>query len=235
MTTSAPKLVLLPGLDGTGDLFNEFIVALPSGFQAITVRYPTTRSLSYAQLVPLVRDATPTSDPFVLVAESFSTPLAIQIGAEGPPNMKALVLCAGFATSPVRGWRRFLASALAPILFRLPLPAFLAKRVLAGWDAPIEFVRAVRTAISSVTATVLTDRLRSVFSCDVRTALRKVRIPILYLRARQDELVGAASLEKIRQIQPNITVADIDGPHLLLQRRPIEAFTVIENFLRQLK
>ena len=101
------------------------IAALPSGFQAITVRYPTTVSLSYAQLAPRVRDTAPTSDPFALVAESFSTPLAIQIAAEDLPNMKALVLCAGFATSPVRGWRRFLASALAPILFRLPLPTFL--------------------------------------------------------------------------------------------------------------
>src|SRR6476646_5995820 len=110
MIPTATKLVLLPGLDGTGNLFAEFIAVLPSGFQVITARYPTTGSLSYSQLAPLVRHATPTSDPFVLVAESFSTPLAIQIAAEDLPNMKALVLCAGFATSPVRGWQRFLAS-----------------------------------------------------------------------------------------------------------------------------
>jgi len=235
MIPSAPKLVLLPGLDGTGDLFNEFIAALPSGFQAITVRYPTTVSLSYAQLAPRVRDTAPTSDPFALVAESFSTPLAIQIAAEDLRNMKALVLCAGFATSPVRGWRRFLASALAPILFRLPLPDFLAERTLVGSDAPIELVRAVRKAVSSVPATVLTDRLRNILTCDVRTALSKVRIPILYLQARQDQLVDAASLEEIRRIQPTITVADIDGPHLLLQRRPMEAFNLIEKFLHHLK
>ena len=235
MIPSATTLVLLPGLDGTGDLFNGFIAVLPSGFQVITVRYPTAESLSYAQLATMVRDATPASDPFVLVAESFSTPLAIQIAAEGLPKMKALVLCAGFATSPVRGWRRFLVSALGPILVRLPLPDFLAKRFLVGSDAPIELARTVRTAISSVTATVLTDRLRNVFACDVRTAFAKVRIPILYLQARRDQLVEAASLEEIRQIQPTTTVADIDGPHLLLQRRPMEAFNAIEKFLHQHK
>jgi hypothetical protein len=71
------KLVLLPGMDGTGELFSEFAAALAGEFEIATVRYPTEQSLSYSELEGFVRAACPTSEPFVLLAESYSTPAAI--------------------------------------------------------------------------------------------------------------------------------------------------------------
>jgi hypothetical protein len=53
------------------------------------------------------------SEPFVLLAESFSTPVAIRVAAENPTNLKGLILCAGFATSPVSGLPRMLGWLLA--------------------------------------------------------------------------------------------------------------------------
>jgi hypothetical protein len=38
VSNARPKLVLLPGMDGTGNLFTEFIEALPSGIEANVVR-----------------------------------------------------------------------------------------------------------------------------------------------------------------------------------------------------
>jgi pimeloyl-[acyl-carrier protein] methyl ester esterase len=101
-----PKLILLPGMDGTGELFTDLLEALPDEFETEAVRYPTDGCLSYAQRMPLVKSATTISKPFVLVAESFSTRLAIQYAATHPTNLKGLVICAGFVTSPVRGWFR---------------------------------------------------------------------------------------------------------------------------------
>ena len=73
------RLVLLPGMDGTGDLFADFVSALPDGFETGIVRYPTEIFLSYSELMPLVQSLAPASEPFVLVAESFSTPLALSL------------------------------------------------------------------------------------------------------------------------------------------------------------
>ncbi len=73
--TQRLKLVLLPGMDGTGELFAEFVAALAGEFETETVRYPTERCLSYAELENFVRAACPISGPFLLLAESFSTPL----------------------------------------------------------------------------------------------------------------------------------------------------------------
>ena len=81
------KLVLLPGMDGTAELFSEFIAALPEPFETVTVRYPAERPLSYSELANFVRAACPVSEPYMLVAESFSTPLAIQYAATNPANL----------------------------------------------------------------------------------------------------------------------------------------------------
>jgi hypothetical protein len=45
------KLVLLPGMDGTGELFAGFVKALPEGFDPVIMRYPIDRPLSYADLL----------------------------------------------------------------------------------------------------------------------------------------------------------------------------------------
>ena len=106
--TQRVKLVLLPGMDGTGELFSPFAAALAGEFEIATVRYPTEQCLSYSELKGFVRAACSTFGPFVLLAESYSTPLAIKYAASNPENLEGLVLCAGFATSPMLGWRRSL-------------------------------------------------------------------------------------------------------------------------------
>jgi pimeloyl-[acyl-carrier protein] methyl ester esterase len=138
------QLVLLPGMDGTGRLFDEFIRALPNSFPATTVPYPTDRYLSYSQLEELVRAACPKSEPFVLLAESFSTPLAIRLAAAKPANLAGLVLCTGFATGPLRRWQGRIASLAASFIFRNPVSNLMARFWLVGSNASPELLAAVR-------------------------------------------------------------------------------------------
>ena len=49
------RLVLLPGLDGTGELFHPFLKALPSRLTSQVVSYPTEQCLTYKELVPFVQ------------------------------------------------------------------------------------------------------------------------------------------------------------------------------------
>ncbi len=228
---SETKLVLLPGLDGTGELFSEFVAALAGEFEIATLRYPAEQCLSYAELEDFVQVACPISGPFVLLAESFSTPLAIKYAASNPGNLEGLVLCAGFATSPVRGWRRFLGSLLAPLMFHVPLPNLAAKLWLVGPDASPSLLAAVRSAVSSVQSRVLAARLRAVLGCDVRAELGRVAVPILYIQAQQDRLVSPSCLEELRRIKPQMAVVALAGPHLLLQREPRRAAETVARFV----
>jgi len=74
---SMVTLVLLPGMDGTGELFSKFIETLAPGTESIVVRYPTTGALGYAELERIARSKLPTDRPFVILAESFSGPIGI--------------------------------------------------------------------------------------------------------------------------------------------------------------
>lgn len=233
--TQRLKLVLLPGMDGTGELFSEFAASLGGEFEIATVRYPTELCLSYSELEGFVLAACSTTGAFVLLAESFSTPLAIQYAASNPVNLEGLVLCAGFATSPVRGWRRLLGWLLAPVVFRVPLPNLAAKLWLVGPGALPSLLAAVRSAVSSVQSKVLAARLRAVLGCDVRAELGRVAVPILYIQAQQDRLVSASCLEELRQIKPQMAVAVLEGPHLLLQREPYTAAETVLRFVRFLR
>jgi pimeloyl-ACP methyl ester carboxylesterase len=226
------KLVLMPGMDGTGKLFSEFVAALPSSFETVIVRYPTEQIFSFAELDGIVRAACPVAEPFLLVAESFSTPVAIKVAATNPANLAGIVLCVGFAASPVRGWRRLAGWLLALLVFRLPISDLVLKFWLIGADAPASLLAAVRSAISSVQPKVLAGRLWEVLKCDVRADLNLVAVPILYLQAKGDRLVSGSCLEEIGRIRPQMKVVSIEGPHLLLQRQPRKVAEAVAEFAR---
>lgn len=95
------QLVLLPGLDGTGRLFAPLIKALAvHGIAARVIGYPAHESLGYAELERRVRAQLPDARSFVLLAESFSGPIALRIGAAPPDTMKGLILSTTFAARP---------------------------------------------------------------------------------------------------------------------------------------
>jgi pimeloyl-ACP methyl ester carboxylesterase len=161
--------------------------------------------------------------------------LAIQYAATNPPNLRGLILCAGFATSPIHGWRRFLAQLIAPVAFRLPLPKTAIARFLICPNASESLHATVRAAIRAVKPAILTARLRQILAVDVRLALSKASVPILYVRAKQDCLVGESFLEEIQKIKPQVEIAQIRGPHFILQREPQQSADIVASFINSLQ
>src|SRR5262245_21849903 len=93
-------LVLLPGMDGTAKLPEEFVAALGPTVEATVVSYPTDRAMGYPELESLVRSRLPVDRPYVLLGESFSGPIAISIAGSCPAGLRALILCGSFARNP---------------------------------------------------------------------------------------------------------------------------------------
>lgn len=226
-------LLLLPGLHGNGDLYEDFMKALPTTFLSKALGFPNDVSLSYEHLLRLLQFSVEDSQPFVLVAESFSTPLAIRFAATNPPKLKGLVLCAGFATSPVRGVTRILGRYLAPAL---PfLPAGVAGAIMvSGSHSPDSILGRLRSAINSVRPAVLIDRVHSVLVCNVLDDLRRIHVPVLYMQAAQDRLVNPLCLEEMRRVKAEIEVVVLNGAHVLLQLMPRQSAEVVANFARRL-
>jgi pimeloyl-ACP methyl ester carboxylesterase len=226
------RLMLLPGMHGTGELFSDFMKAMPRSMHIEALHYPTDTSLSYQQLLRAVRSSVLASGQYFLLAESFSTPFAIEFAATNPANLKGLILCAGFASSPLTGPRLIAASLCAPLLFRLPVFDFAMNRFLIGSNPPESLQSAVRAAVSSVKPKLLTARLRAVLSCDARQALSQIAVPMLYIHAAKDKVVPKSCLDEIRRTRPEIRIAEINGPHLILQREPKQSADVVMKFIQ---
>ena len=64
------KLILLPGLDGTGKLFKPILDALPNSLDIQIINYDADKKLSYNELVEYVKQKLPKED-YVLLAEDF--------------------------------------------------------------------------------------------------------------------------------------------------------------------
>jgi pimeloyl-[acyl-carrier protein] methyl ester esterase len=232
---SAPKhLALLPGLDGTGDLFADFIAALPESWTATTVAYPTGRFLRYVDLRPFVSAAVPQEERFVLVAESFSAPLAVWYAATNPLNLAAVVICAGFVRNPLRGWSGAVGALAKPWLFKLKPPRTILEYFLLGQHAPAALLQTLRHTLQKVSPSVLSGRLQEILDCDARDALRRTTVPLLYLEATDDRLLSLSCKDEFSQLRPDIVVRSVPGPHLLLQREPQKAATVIMAFISSL-
>ena len=231
----APKhLVLLPGLDGTGELFVDFIAALSESWTATIVAYPTDRLLSYTDLRPFVSAAVPESQRFVLVAESFSTPLAIWYAAANPQNLTAVVICAGFVGSPVSGWSGIVKALAKPWLFRLKPPRTIVEYFLLGQNAPPDLLHKLRRALLRVSPDVLSGRVQEALDCDARDDLRRTTVPLLYLEATYDRLLSSSCKEEFSHLRPDTLFKPVPAPHLLLQREPQKAATVMMAFIRGL-
>ena len=220
-------------MDGSGELFRGLVTVLPEELETETLWYPADRYLKYGELAGTLRGAIPVDEPFVLVAESYGAPLAVLIASMEPPNLKGIVLCAGFVTSPLRGWRRTLLWDLMPLLSHVTLPGLLARYLLVGQEAPRALVELVTGAVSWVTPKVLGLRVREVLNLDVRAELAQVNVPVLYLQPTKDKLMDPGCVAEMQAVKPGRTVT-IDSPHLVLQCEAKIAGEAITAFVEEL-
>jgi pimeloyl-[acyl-carrier protein] methyl ester esterase len=222
------QLILLPGMDGTGELFAPLLACLPLELRATVVGYPD-RPANYAEHVSFAQRELPRNEPFILLGESFSGPVAVSIASAAPPALRGIILCASFLTCPHPALKllRPLTAAASPKL----VPGFIAQRTLLGRFATSDLRAAQSRALGHVSSPTLTARLRAMADVDVRREMSQVRVSTLYLQATEDRLVrerfGDEYLEHARVAR----VERIEGPHLLLQANPRDCAKAICDFI----
>jgi pimeloyl-[acyl-carrier protein] methyl ester esterase len=215
--------ILLPGLDGTGELFAPFVAAGPTGIRTIVVNYPTSE-ISMEVLERHARDRLTTR--CIVIAESFSGPIGVRIASDA--RVQALVLCNSFILSPhLRGLRHFV---FAPFFAATP-PEFLFRFLLTGYRADPALAVKVRAAFRRLPAGVVAGRIRKVLQADEQNAVRSLHKPVLYLRGTRDNLVSERSWRTLLAVRPDAQMVKVRGPHMLLQVSPGECWQAIEAFI----
>jgi pimeloyl-[acyl-carrier protein] methyl ester esterase len=226
------SLILLPGLDGAGILFQSLVAALPSWIKPIVVRYPSERHLSYTELLPLVVEALPRDEPFILLGESFSGPLAVMAAAQRPAGLAGVILCASFVSNPRPIIGAFCRLLPLSCLFRMfPLVQRVKPRI-AGYSSS-ELSRLLDAVHAEMRPQVMAARLRMVFRVDVRKELAQCAVPLLYISGGRDFVVPRRNLRIVRRIVPHARCATISAPHMVLQSEPARSAAVISDFVNQ--
>ena len=222
---SPPLAVLLPGLDGTGDLFAPFIAAAPVGFSLECRALPSDRPRGYHELADWLSTRLPPG-PFAVIAESFSGPLALLL-ADRCPRIVAVVLCASFVDPPLPSL-----FALTPqFVWNRSPPASVLSVFLTGGDRAL--AESVRRAMASVSADVIAGRVAAALRVDVKAELARFTRPLLCLQAKQDRIIRAGRAAKISALKPSAQLVEMQAPHLLLQTLPAEAWSDIQPFLER--
>lgn len=229
MTGEPIILVMLPGLDGTGRVFEPLLQLLPAGIAPTVVHYPTDRPISFQQHIEVARQKLPTEKPFVLLAESFSGPIALQLLAAPPGNLIGVIFVATFASYPspfLLDLSRYLPQGLLLKLFSTTLLS----RFFCLGGASKAALGIFHNALSSVKLTVLSNRLKILAELPPAPDTTYSG-PCLYLQATSDRLVPSRAVAPLQKLLPQLQAKRLPGPHILVLADPESAAGEISEFI----
>lgn len=220
-------LVLLPGFDGTGLLFNDFINKCPPEFTTEVIKIPSDGIQTYENLEERIHPNIPNKSRIVLLGESFSGPLATKIAANQNENIIGLILVSTFIKSPKSPYFNYL-----PInmLAKIPIPICLMQYLLLGKEKDIGFTNSLKAIRRHLSPDLIKNRMNSILTADETENFLKVKIPIIYFRALHDKLIGYDSLKYLITLRPDIIVEEFETEHLLLQTAPKQSWDKIKHF-----
>lgn len=223
---------MLPGFDGTGLVFEPLLKHLPATIEPVIVRYPGDKPMSLQGHIDFARARLPEEKPFVLLAESFSGPIGLQMLADPPANLIGVVFVATFARYP----KPFLLD-LARHLPQGPLVKLFATTLLCRFfclgSADCEAVALFQKALTSVDLAVLSQRLQILAELPPPPAT-SYSGPCLYLQAGRDRLVPQRAASRLRDHLPQMQMSQIAGPHIILLARPDAGARIISNFIENI-
>jgi len=224
------KLILLPGLDGTGLLFQPLLEALPSELDVIVISYPHDVLMSYEELIEYVAARLPEED-YILIAESFAGPIAYQLVQRKPSHLKSVIFVATFLDSP-RPLLGRLSGLFSPSLIRF-MPDLMLKTFLLGSAANKGMLKLFKESVNKVSPKVLSFRLGELSK---RSKLdhhqdQKQNVSAIYIQASNDKLVLKKSVKDFKKVFSGLEVFEVKGSHFILQTNPQACSQIINNHL----
>jgi pimeloyl-[acyl-carrier protein] methyl ester esterase len=220
------RVLLLPGLDGSGRLSQRFARAWNAPLDLVAYRDDPTADLdAYAEQVEEIA-AGPSVD---LIAESFSGPVALRIIERARIQVRRLVLVASFAAVPVASPLALAHVLPRALLTSLPRPRWAVAWLLLGGVGDAALIDEAIDVVRALPPSVMASRLA------LLAGLRAQQLtggpPILALHAMRDRLVPASATAVMQRSFPQVSVVPINGPHLLLQAEPAACADAIRSYL----
>jgi len=231
MTNTSKHLILLPGLDGSGLLFQPFIERCFHNDYVTVISYPNDYHIPYHELADYIITRLPKDKNLVLLGESYSGPVAIQLANRPELNVNSVILVATFSHYP-NTILKFM-SKILPIkyLLYLPMPDFILKFVCFDNAVDSSIMALLKKSLTLTPPTIMAKRMSEGVKIDVRQDLKELKVPCIYIKAKHDKLVSSSASAEIKKINKSINIIEIDGPHFILQTRINACCAVIKKLM----
>ncbi|MEO0423547.1 MAG: alpha/beta hydrolase [Pseudomonadota bacterium] len=223
-------VVLLPGFDGTGELFDPLEAALDLPCQRIAYGVPAAAQ----DYLEVAEAQIPRDRGGVLVAESFSGPIALELLLRGRRDYRALVLSATFARVPHApvlaafargGGHRFGASVVRKLV---------AEGLGLAGQGSAEVRAQVSRVVGALDGNVVTSRIQALLHFDPRASLGLISTPSRVLCPTRDRLVPPEHSVRLASALPNAKLVRIAAPHFLLQVQPARCAQEIASVVSEI-
>jgi len=223
------KLVLLPGLHGTGELFQPLLPYLDIPLQIIEL---PEMDADNAEIIACHISTQLPEEPVVILAESFSGSLVPGILNSCQNRIVGVIFVASFISCPNKFYVQ---------CCRL-LPRFLTKnRSLVTLALTLFFLNGradrkmlelcVRTVLS-ISSKILKSRLKILADLDLPN--QKFNVPAVYIQAINDRVVNEKSAHNVTCCF-DTKLLKLVGPHFILQAKPEESAIAIRKALELLQ
>ncbi|WGO98508.1 hypothetical protein QFX18_00325 [Saccharophagus degradans] len=213
------KLVLLPGMDGTGELFNPLLQHLQSDTTVLPL--PERGEQSYTQIATAIAPRLPKQD-YILLAESFSSGLVRYIVEQDDKHLLGVVIVSGFVSAPNRALLRLAKSLPLHLLANMPGFDTVCRKYFLGEAATNDAIVMLKDVLKSVPPEVLKARMAAILDMPKETAF-KCAIPCVCIVPTEDKLVDSSKTKELANSFSNVAISPISGPHFILQSNPLLA------------
>ncbi|GAD76617.1 alpha/beta fold hydrolase [Vibrio azureus] len=221
------KIVLIPGMDGTGLLFAPFIEVVPDEIEVISLPLLQRSDADYHDQAQHII-ANIGEDPIVLIAESYSGMVAYSMLQIGSPNIKHIIFVASFLECPSR-LAQFAKYLPLTVLKRNILPKPILSKLLFGQFSDTRLVSLFNKSLNSVSEHVLKSRINHIAKLNDHTI--EIEVPCSYIRPKNDNLVSKRALEAFKRRCQKLVIHEVEGTHFVLQTNPTKCWQIIQNII----
>ncbi|BFM13386.1 hypothetical protein R50072_35390 [Simiduia litorea] len=219
------KIILLPGLDGTGLLFNDLVAQLPKEWDVKILSYDSIQDTSYSGQAEEISEHLKGMDIF-LVGESYSGRVAYELHQILGDRVKGIVFLASFISSPS------LVSRLAKLLPVSLLSSNILSRFILylfgfNFSGGSSLVAPVFESIKKADKVKLRSRLRNIATLNIPK--HDIKCPVTYIRPTSDLLVGVKAFNVLASRAAHLNVVKVRGGHFIAQSNPVACGEIICN------
>jgi len=205
--------LLIPGLDGTGLLFEPLRKLLDDSIEITVINL---NDLSYELLVDDIVAKMKGSN-YILLAESFGGHIAYEVAKRVPNQVDRVIIAASFLSRPT--WLTSLRRCLPLRLIKTQaFPGKLVNKLTFGNCASKTLIASFYTALNEIDNEIIRQRLELVHL--LKFERQKVAVPCTYVAAKSDYLISKNCYKEFEYAFSNFDKFEVEGGHFIIQSNP---------------